>query len=77
MNSSPDQETDVNELLCYFVLGYAEKNKRCFTKSMSPPLNQAGKEEGKFTSEINIYKGGGRCCDIIEDEILSHSKDSE
>ena len=77
MSSSPYQETCVNALLCYFVLGYAEKNKRRFTKIMSLPLNQAVEEEGKFISEINIYKGGGRCCDIIEDELLSHSNDSE
>ena len=31
----------------------------------------------KFTSEINIYEGGGRCGEIIEEEILSHSKAAE
>ena len=54
MNSSPDQENGVNAFLCYFVLGYAEKSKRCFTKIMSMPLNQESEEEGNFTSEINI-----------------------
>ena len=54
MNYSPDQETYVNTLLCYFVLGYAEQIKRCFIKMMSLPLNKTGKEEGNFTSEINI-----------------------
>ena len=44
---------------------------------MALPLNQTGKEEVNFTSEINIYKGGERCCDILEDEILSHSKAAE
>ena len=54
MNYSPDQENGVNALLCYFVIGYAEKSKRCFTKIMSLPLNQEGEEEGNFTSEITI-----------------------
>ena len=77
MSSSTYQETGVNELLCYVVLGYEEKSKRCFIKLMSLPLNNPGKEEGNFTSEINIYKGGGRCGDILEEEISSHRKAAE
>ena len=61
MSSSPYHETGVNALLCYVILGDAEKSKRCFTKIMSLPLNQVGEEEGSFTSERNNYKGGERC----------------
>ena len=57
MSSSLDQKTGVNALLCYIVLGYAEKIKQCFIKIMSLPSNQVGKEEGNFTSERNNFKG--------------------
>ena len=70
MSSSPDHETGVNAFLCYVVLGYAQKSKRCFTKRMSLPLNEVGEEEGNFTSEINNCKGGERCGDILEGELL-------
>ena len=54
-----------------------EKIKRCFTKIISLPLNQLGKEEGNFTSERNNFKGGGICVDLLGDEILRISKDYE
>ena len=77
MSSSLDQKTGVNALLCYIVLGYAEKIKQCFIKIMSLPSNQVGKEEGNFTSERNNFKGGGRCCELLEDDILRRSKADE
>ena len=36
-----------------------------------------GKEEENFTSKINNCKGGGRCADLFEEEILRLSKASE
>ena len=44
---------------------------------MSLPLNQVGKEEGNFTSEINNFKGGERCGDLLEEGLLSFSKSVE
>ena len=44
---------------------------------MSLPLNKVGKEEGNFTSERNNCKGGERCGGLLEEELLSISKDSE
>ena len=43
MSSSLYHETDIIELLCYVVLGYAMKSERYLTKTMSVPLNQVGK----------------------------------
>ena len=77
MSSSPYHETSVNELLCYVVLGDAEESKRCFTKTVSLPLNQVGKEEGKFASEINSCKGSERCGDLLEEELVRRSKSDE
>ena len=65
MSSSPCHETGVNALLCYVILGDAEKSKRYFTKIMSMPLNKVGKEGGNFTSERKNFKGGERCGDIL------------
>ena len=44
---------------------------------MSLSLNQVGEKEGNFTSERNNSKGGERCGDILEDELLCCSKASE
>ena len=77
MSYSPDHETGVNALLCYIILGYAEKCKQCFTKIMSLPLNQVGEEEVKFTSERNNCKGGERCGDLLEEVLLCLIKDPE
>ena len=66
MSFSPEHENAINALLYYVVLGDAEKSKQCFTKIMSLPLNQAGEE-------INICKGGERCGDLHEKELLHHS----
>ena len=44
---------------------------------MSLPLNKVGKEEGNFTSEKNYCKDGNRYVDLLEQEILRHSKASE
>ena len=44
---------------------------------MSLPLNQEGKKEGNFTSEINNFKGGERCVDLLEEEIIHRSKSAE
>ena len=37
-------------------------------------LNQVGKEEGNFSSERNNYKGGERCGDHLEEDILHSNK---
>ena len=34
------------------------------------PLNQVVKGEGNFTSNRNNFKGGGRCGDLIEEELF-------
>ena len=44
---------------------------------MSLPLNQVGEEKGNFTSERNNCKVGGICVNLLEDDILGHSKDAE
>ena len=44
---------------------------------ISLPLNQVGEEEGNFTSERNNCKVGGICVNLLEDDILGHSKDAE
>ena len=77
ISSSPYHEICVNALLCYVALGDSEKSKRCFTKIMSLLLNQVGEEEESLTSERNNCKGGERCGELIEDELLCQSKDYE
>ena len=77
MRLFPEKETGVNAFSCYVVFVYVEKSKRRFKKIMSLPLIQAGKEEGNFTSEINIYNRVDTCGEILEEDILSHSKASE
>ena len=74
MSSSTYHETIVNALLCYVVLGGAGESKRGFTKIMFLPLNQVGEEEGNFTSEINNFKGGEICFDLLKDELLRRNK---
>ena len=44
---------------------------------MSLLLNKVGEEEGNFTSEVNNYKGGEICGDLLEEEILCCIKASE
>ena len=44
---------------------------------MSLPLNQVDNKEGNFTSEKNIFKGGERCVDLLEEEIIHRSKSAE
>ena len=61
-----DNKTGFNTLLCYAVLGYAEKSKWCFTTNISLPLNQVIEEEGNFPSERNICKGGDKYDDLLE-----------
>ena len=41
---------------------------------MSLPLNKLVQEEGNFTSERNNCKGGERCGDLLEEELLRRSK---
>ena len=44
---------------------------------MSLPLNQVGKEGVNFTSKRNNWKEGERCGDLLEEELLRHSKAAE
>ena len=44
---------------------------------MSLPMNQVGAEEGNFTSEKNNCKGGEICGDLLEDDVIHHSKAAE
>ena len=44
---------------------------------MPLPLDQVGEKEGNYTSERNNFNEGEICGDLVEEEILRHSKSAE